>query len=270
MTRRFFRSMSKISFRPGRCTLTITCSPVIFSFARCTCPSDAAASASSANSSYTSPSGRPSSSSTICLARLVGNGGTRSCSFSSSVMNGLLRTSTRVENCWPILMNVGPSLSRPSLSQLASRSVRSSFFASVNPPLYVNLSSSPTRRNTNANTNDQISIVRTNVPTDLRRSKFRGGSETLASSFSSFVASFFASAAFGSLAGAAAGAAAAGAAAGVSDGRASSSAETISTLHSSSCGKRSRGKQTGATSARDRGEAGDARANGRARERRRL
>ena len=267
--------MSKISFKPGRCTLTITCSPVIFSFARCTCPSDAAASALSENSSYTSPSGRPSSSSTICLARLVGNGGTRSCSFSSSVMNGLLRTSTRVENCWPILMNVGPSLSRPSLSQLASRSVRSSFFASVNPPLYVNLSSSPTRRITNANTNDQISIVRTNVPTDLRRSKFRGGSETLASSFSSFVVSFFASAAFGSLAGAAttaaaAGAAAAGAAAGASDGRASSSAETISTLHSSSCGKRSRGKQTGATSARDRGEAGDARANGRARERRRL
>ena len=46
--------------------------------------------------------------------------GPLTCSFSSSLMNSGLSTSTRVENCWPILMKVGPSLTRPSRSQAAS------------------------------------------------------------------------------------------------------------------------------------------------------
>ena len=54
--------------------------------------------------------------------------------------------------------------------------------------MYVNLSSRATRRKTNAKTKDQISSVRTKVPTDLRRSKLRGGSDTTA--FSCFFSCF--------------------------------------------------------------------------------
>mmetsp|Transcript_27846 Transcript_27846/g.69921 ORF Transcript_27846/g.69921 Transcript_27846/m.69921 type:complete len:279 (+) Transcript_27846:1553-2389(+) len=247
MTRRFLRSMSKISLRPGRCTLTITCSPVVFNLARCTCPKEAAASATSAKSSYTCSTGRPSSCSRILRAIAVGNGGTRSCSFSSSVMKGLDSTSTRVENCWPILMNVGPRRSNPRRNQVASTSVRASFLASVNPPLYVNLRSRVRRRNTKLKTKDQISSVRTKVPTDLRRSKFRGGSDTSSAATSAgclaLVEAFFplgaaaAAVALKVMASLAwAGAAPVAAAAGEEDSTsASSSCEIISVLHSSSC-----------------------------------
>ena len=58
----------------------------------------------------------------ILSARFVGNGGTSFCSFASSAITSGVKTSTRVESSWPILMKVGPSLisvSRSSAARLA-------------------------------------------------------------------------------------------------------------------------------------------------------
>lgn len=54
-------------------------------------------------------------------------------SFSSSLTNSGLNTSTRVLNCWPILMKVGPSLTRPSRTQIANLALRSAVLSGVIP-----------------------------------------------------------------------------------------------------------------------------------------
>jgi hypothetical protein len=55
------------------------------------------------------------------------------CSFSSSLMNSGLSTSTRVLNCWPILMKVGPRRTRPSRNQVANSAFRSTTLPGVMP-----------------------------------------------------------------------------------------------------------------------------------------
>ena len=55
------------------------------------------------------------------------------CSFSSSLTNSGARTSTRVENCCPILMKVGPSLTSPSRNQVASLALRCAIRSCVMP-----------------------------------------------------------------------------------------------------------------------------------------
>ena len=56
------------------------------------------------------------------------------CSSASSSTYSCARISTRVENCWPILMNVGPNRSNPSFTHLARTLRFSFFFSSVTPP----------------------------------------------------------------------------------------------------------------------------------------
>mmetsp|Transcript_580 Transcript_580/g.2083 ORF Transcript_580/g.2083 Transcript_580/m.2083 type:complete len:225 (+) Transcript_580:3296-3970(+) len=156
----------------------MTCSPVVFNLAKCTCPSDAAANATSSKSSNTSSIGFPNSSVKISLAISVGNGGTRSCNFSNSRINCGLNTSTLVLNCCPTLINVGPNLNNPSLNHFANCSNLAVLFSSVYPPLYVHFNPKLTLRITNVNANVQISNDREIVPTDRNRPKFSGGSDT--------------------------------------------------------------------------------------------
>ena len=74
MTRTFFKSTSKSSLRPGRCTLTTTRSP--FSLARCTWPREAAAIGLKSNSSKISSTGLRNERSIVARTAPPPNGGT--------------------------------------------------------------------------------------------------------------------------------------------------------------------------------------------------
>ena len=81
------RSSSTRRRMPGRCTLTTTGRPPR-SVARCTCPSDAAASVCSSNSSNSRDSRTPSSSSIVSRATCAGNGSISSWSRPASEDGG--------------------------------------------------------------------------------------------------------------------------------------------------------------------------------------
>mmetsp|Transcript_865 Transcript_865/g.1281 ORF Transcript_865/g.1281 Transcript_865/m.1281 type:complete len:262 (+) Transcript_865:1669-2454(+) len=135
--RMFFKSMSKSALRPGRCTFTTTFSPL--SDAKCTCPRLAAAMGTDSKESKTSSTGFPRENCTMSRAVALSKAGTLSCSCSSSLMNSGDSTSTRVENCWPTLMKVGPKRTSPSLSQIATSVLRAETASLVMPSLpYVN------------------------------------------------------------------------------------------------------------------------------------
>ncbi len=111
MLYRIWMSRRTVWSMAGRRTFRATASPP-GSTARCTCAMDADAAGVSSNVVKTSPSGRPSSSSTISTACSAGNGGTRSWSFSSSTISSPGRRSRRLLMIWASLMYVGPSSSK--------------------------------------------------------------------------------------------------------------------------------------------------------------
>mmetsp|Transcript_13772 Transcript_13772/g.31577 ORF Transcript_13772/g.31577 Transcript_13772/m.31577 type:complete len:268 (-) Transcript_13772:681-1484(-) len=176
-TRRFFRSTSKSDLRPGRCTLMTTSSLFFFRRARCTCPSDAAENGSFsmlAKSSNLSPS----SVLMISIDFSESNGGTLSCSFSSSWRYSFDSRSTRVENCCPTLMNVGPRRSSSARSQMASSRFLALWFSGVIPPsifLYVPFFPILKSRKAKTTANFQISSVRCRTPYVLKRFHFPPG-----------------------------------------------------------------------------------------------
>mmetsp|Transcript_32852 Transcript_32852/g.56166 ORF Transcript_32852/g.56166 Transcript_32852/m.56166 type:complete len:347 (-) Transcript_32852:2-1042(-) len=111
-TLRFFRSVSKSSLSPARCTLTATGLPLYT--ARCTWPRDAAAIGVLSKESKRVSIGAPSSASMIATALSPPKPGTLSCRSLSTSMYSLSSTSVRVEMTWPSLTNVGPRRNSPS------------------------------------------------------------------------------------------------------------------------------------------------------------
>ncbi len=104
------RSARTCLSRLGRWTLTATFVPSC-STARCTCPSDAAASGFGSNSAYSSSGGAPSSAMITSRTCSYGKGGTSFCSLSSSVRHSSGSTLAWLETICPSLTYVGPSFS---------------------------------------------------------------------------------------------------------------------------------------------------------------
>ena len=104
-------SSRAISRASGRWTLTTTSRP-LGSVARCTWPSEAAASGSSSNSAKRWRIWPPSSASTISVTTSNPNGSASSWSRASAVVYAGGSRSKRVDSSWPSLMYVGPSSSR--------------------------------------------------------------------------------------------------------------------------------------------------------------
>ena len=86
----------------GRWTLTATLVPSCRK-ARCTCAVEAAANGSGSKASNSSSGGAPSSSMIVTRTWSLGNGGTSSCSFSSSVAMSAGKVEAWLETIWPIL-----------------------------------------------------------------------------------------------------------------------------------------------------------------------
>ena len=93
------RMRSSIS---GRNTLTMTLSPVC-NVAVCTCATEAEAKGEASNSAKASLMDIPSSASIMPLAMSLANGGTRSCSLTSSSAMSSGKMSLRVDKAWPNL-----------------------------------------------------------------------------------------------------------------------------------------------------------------------
>mmetsp|Transcript_6079 Transcript_6079/g.14714 ORF Transcript_6079/g.14714 Transcript_6079/m.14714 type:complete len:456 (-) Transcript_6079:43-1410(-) len=162
----FLQSISKSSLSPGRWIFTTTFFPPIS--ARCTCPREAAAMGSGSKESKVSSMVAPRLSSTVRRAVSQSKGGTLSCSFSSSFTNSGASTSTRVENCCPILMKVGPRRTSCSRSQTASSVLRALTAAGVIPSFpKVNFFPRRKYRNANLMANVHIWSVRWITPYDL-------------------------------------------------------------------------------------------------------
>ena len=101
------RSRAKAASISGRSTLIATSRPSAVT-AKWTWAMDAAAAALSSNCLYSSPTGRPSSSSIMRRAAVPSKGGSRSCNAARSLATCSPSRSGRVESIWPSLMKVGP------------------------------------------------------------------------------------------------------------------------------------------------------------------